>query len=83
MTVQAKVRCIGNMVPQYSEQDAEGPRVVRFTPVWDPDPSSPNHEWSQATPSGYMELYITNPGAYGTFTVGAEYMISFEEVPAS
>jgi hypothetical protein len=80
MTVAAKVRCIGNASPAYDPQGTSDSRVVRFTPVWDADPHSPNFEWSQATPAGYLELYISNPAAHEAFEVGREYMLSFEPV---
>jgi hypothetical protein len=76
--VQAKVRCIGNSSPQW---DAAGTmRVARFTPVYDADPESPNFEWSQATPSGYLELVITNEAAFAAFEVNGEYLLTFEHV---
>ncbi len=76
MSVQAKVRCIGNSSPQ---GDTGGTmRLARFTPVYDSDPSSPNFEWSQATPSGYIELGITNEAAFAKFEPGQEYLLTFE-----
>jgi hypothetical protein len=80
--VKAKVRCIGNSKPQYYPDDSEDTaRLVRFTPVYDADPQSPNYEWSQATPSGYIELFVSNPDAFDKFQVGVEYMLMFEVVP--
>ena len=79
MSVQAKVRCIGNSSPQW---DTAGTmRIARFTPVYDADPSHPNFEWSQATPAGYIELTITNDAAFDKFEPNAEYLLTFE--PAS
>jgi hypothetical protein len=76
VTVQAKVRCIGNSPPQW---DSAGTTMIaRFTPVYDADPDSPNFEWSQATPSGYIELAITNAAAFGAFEPGQEYLLTFE-----
>lgn len=76
MRIQAKVRCIGNSTPQY---DSVGTmRLVRFTPVYDASPSHPNFEWSQATPSGYIELVITNAAAFTTFEPGQEYLLTFD-----
>lgn len=79
MSVAAKVRCIGNSNPAWDQHDTM--RMARFTPVYDSDPESPNFEWSQATPSGYMELCITNPAAFGQFEVGEEYLLTFEHAP--
>jgi hypothetical protein len=79
MSVQAKVRCIGNSPPQW---DSTGTmRMARFTPVYDSDPSSPNFEWSRATPSGYIELAITNEAAFVAFEPGREYLLTFDLAP--
>ena len=80
MTVQAKVRCIGNSTPQYYPAGDNSMRLVRFTPVHDPNPEHPNFEWSQATPSGYIELAVTNSAAFNKFEVGSEYLLTFEAV---
>jgi len=79
VSVQAKVRCIGNSSPQW---DSAGTmRLARFTPVYDADPSSPNFAWSQATPSGYIELAITNEAAFSKFEPGQEYLLTFDLAP--
>jgi hypothetical protein len=74
MTVQAKVRCIGNSAPPWGDTQ----RTVRFTPVYDSDPAHPNFKWSQATPSGYIELNVSNPAAFDAFEVNQEYLLTFE-----
>jgi len=79
VSVQAKVRCIANGPSAWDTTGASG-RQVRFTPVYDPDPSHPNFQWSQATPSGYFEMYVTNPAAYEAFEVNQEYLVTFEPV---
>lgn len=83
MSVQAKVRCISNIRPAWVGDAGDQPetmRVVRFTPVYDQDPSHPNFEWSQATPAGYLELTITNPAAFERFEVNKEYLLTLAEV---
>lgn len=79
MSVTAKVRCIGNGAAPYDTSGEDTFRIVRFTAVWDPDMTSPNHEWSKATPYGYVELAITQPEAFSRFEPGKEYMLTFEE----
>ena len=79
MTVQAKVRCIGNSPPAWDTGATM--RIARFTPVYDSDPSHPNFEWSQATPSGYVELTITNEAAFSKFEPGTEYLLTFDVAP--
>jgi len=74
--VQAKVRCIANTPPQWAMEN-DTMRIARFTPVHDSDPAHPNFEWSEATPSGYLELTITNRAAFERFEVNKEYMVTF------
>lgn len=57
-------------------------RQVHLSPVYSSDKSSPNYSWSQATPSGKLEMTITNPGAYEQFAIGKTYFMTFEEVAA-
>lgn len=77
MSVTAKFQCISNATPEGWSTDL---RVVRLQAVYDPEPGSPNHFWSLATPAGYVELTITNPGAFEQFHLGAHYLINFDEV---
>lgn len=77
MSIQAKVRCIGNSPPPWNSDGSV--RVARFTPVYDSDPSHPNFAWSQATPSGYVELTITNEEAFSKFKPNTEYLLTFDE----
>lgn len=39
-----------------------------------------NQDWSKYTPSGKLEMTITNPGAVEQFDVGAVYEMTFEKV---
>lgn len=55
-------------------------RQVFLSPVYSPDKTSPNYSWSQYTPSGKMEMTITNPAAYEQFAVGKSYLMTFDEV---
>lgn len=74
MRIQAKMRCMENAGDAYGHN-------VRLECVYDEDPSHPNFEWSQATPSGECRLHISNPGAFEAFVVGMDYLVSFEETP--
>lgn len=56
-------------------------RQVHLAPVYSSDKTSPNYSWSSATPSGKLEMTITNPGAYEQFSVGKTYLMTFEQVP--
>lgn len=53
---------------KYSEQ-------VRMQPVY--SDSEENKSYSDATPSGSIELTITNKSAWGFFVAGREYYVDF------
>lgn len=55
-------------------------RQVHLSPVYSPDKTSPNYSWSQWTPSGKLEMTITNPAAYEQFAVGKTFLMTFAEV---
>ena len=55
-------------------------RQVHLSPVYSSDKASPNYSWSQATPSGKLEMTISNPGAFLQFAVGKTFFMTFEEV---
>lgn len=63
--LRAKMRC----------DSIEPGEYVRLSAVYSSDPDSENYSWSQATPSGQLNMYITNPEAQGKFEVGKEYYI--------
>ena len=48
--------------------------------VYDPDPNGANRSWSEATPYGELKMAITNPGAFGHFTVGQEIYVTLTAV---
>lgn len=73
MAVQAKVRCTTNAGAKDEEY-----KIVRFFAVYSDDPENENSTWSKATPSGYIELYITNPDAYNEFKINEEYIVTFQ-----
>lgn len=80
--LQAKFQCTG--VQEFytpgtaSTKSAES---VTLTAVYSSDPNDPNHSWSQATPSGQLTMYISNPAAWGFYKGGQEYMLTL--VPAA
>ena len=38
---------------------------------------TPNAAWSKWTPSGLLEMHITNPDAYNHFRPGQDYYLDF------
>lgn len=39
-----------------------------------------NESWSKYTPSGKIEMTITNPGAIEQFEIGKAYLLTFDPV---
>lgn len=40
-----------------------------------------NKPWSEYTPSGTIEMQITNPAAFEQFGLGKTFLLTFEEQP--
>lgn len=51
-------------------------KTVSLMAVYDGDG---NKSWSDATPSGSLEMTITNPGAYEQFKLGSEVYLTFTD----
>ncbi len=50
---------------------------VTLAPVYSSDPGSEKAAFWKATPSGRIDLYISNPDAHGKFEQGKEYYVDF------
>lgn len=66
MRIKAKFRC--SSVTKYEEQEN-----VILAPVT--DDNEDNKKWSKWTPSGQLELTITNEACWGAFEPGKEYLL--------
>lgn len=73
--VKARVKCIGVNHPYVGQDDFA---TITLIPVW--NDGKGNESWSKATPSGKIELNVTNPAAIEQFTLGSEYELTFEAV---
>lgn len=74
--IRAKFRC--HVVHKFeATQYSKASERVSLHPVYSDDPESENHKWSEATPSGAIDMSITNPGACGIFQEGKEYIVDF------
>jgi len=76
MSVVAKFKCV-SVIPEGES------RTVSLQAVYSSDPSSENYTWSQYTPSGSLQMHITNPKAFDQFQVGQEYLLHFTPVAAA
>lgn len=69
-----KAKFIVNQVKTHPDGAYE---IVDLWPVYAED--GPNKSWSESTPSGYMQMTISNKGAHGLLKEGQEYLLTFEE----
>lgn len=83
--VRAKMKCVEIATRESNRYDPDTRKtipgtneVVKLTAVSD----DANKNWSQYTPSGSIELAITNPDAVRQFTVGGYYYVDFSPAPA-
>lgn len=70
--LRAKMKCL-------SVLKTEGGETVKLEPVH--ADSEENKTWSKWTPSGGLELTITNPDAFGKLVPGGEYLLDLTPVP--
>lgn len=76
MTVQAKfwVSGIQHQSPKSAECDQVA--MIEMQPVFG---DGDNADWAKHTPSGKIEMCITNPAAIEQFELGGEYVLSIEK----
>lgn len=74
MTVRAKFRCL-EIKHAYSQSPDYVAATIVLSPVWEQD--GVNRAWSKATPSGKLEMTVTNPAAVEQFELGREYFLDF------
>lgn len=75
--VRAKFR-VQSRRQQFIAEGVPPQEVIELLPVSD----EANKSWSQYTPSGKIELHITNPAASGQFDLGKFFYVDFVEAPA-
>lgn len=74
MSVRAKFKC-WSIQHNYSHSPTASAAQITLTPVFGNE--GENASWSQATPSGKIEMLITNPAAIAAFELGKDYYIDF------
>lgn len=84
MPVRAKFTC-GSAQPIFSfakEGDTSPSKQIAinlsFYPVYESE--GPNKAWSEATPSGNLTMYVTNPAVFDAFKPGQSYYIDISPV---
>ncbi|HEY9250985.1 MAG TPA: hypothetical protein VIO38_17710 [Rariglobus sp.] len=74
MSVRAKFRCM-SITHAYTASPGYSAATVSLVPVWEQE--GVNRKWSKATPSGKIEMLITEPGSVEQFELGKEYHVDF------
>lgn len=62
----------------YPDQSEKPSESVTLNPCGGED----NKQWSKWTPSGSIQMTITNQAALEQFEIGKEFFVTFEPVPA-
>lgn len=57
--------------------EGKGSEAVKLMAVTSGGEDDPNRAWSAATPHAETVMTINNPGAWGFFEVGQEYLVRF------
>jgi hypothetical protein len=73
-TLRAKMQVyqVLNTIDQNNKIESQ---QIRLQAVYSDNPNSENHQWSTWTPSGCLELTITNPSAFNKVTRGQEFYL--------
>ncbi|MCZ4500970.1 MAG: hypothetical protein JWQ74_3525 [Marmoricola sp.] len=74
MSVRAKFRCM-SINHAFINQPDYCAATIGLVPVWEQE--GVNKRWSQATPTGKIEMMITVPETVEQFELGKEYFVDF------
>jgi len=81
MGVRAKMRCIEVSDRTSITGKAVETKFIRLQPVYGSDENDKaNKEWSRWTPSGELQMTVTNPDAFNQFKLGVCYYVDLNEV---
>lgn len=75
--IRAKFTCSSVQHQVSADGNTKHGESIQLNAVYSDDPESDNKKWSEATPSGQLSMYISNPGAFGAFEQGKEYFLDF------
>jgi len=76
-------RALFTVTDVLERKDAAGQpiaQIVRMNPSYVSNPSNPNHAFWKATPTGNLEMQISNPSAFDFFKPGKSYWLDFSAV---
>lgn len=82
MSVKAKFTCVKAEAYSYDNGKTVAGKNITMNAVihYEADGSrkDENESWSQATPSGQLNIHISNPAAFEQFVEGKDYYLTFE-----
>jgi hypothetical protein len=61
----------------FGNDDQKVSENISMRPVYSDDPASENGQFWNATPSGSIQLFITNPDAFDKLIAGDEFYVDF------
>lgn len=73
------------LVTKVSPVGDSGTEEVQLSAVYGGETNAEDNQFSAATPSGNLNMHISNPGAIGVLKPGQKYYLDFtlaEEAPA-
>jgi hypothetical protein len=76
MSVKAKFKCIA-VTPHEEGKSVQFSAVVAYGP--NGERLDGNEQWAKATPSGTLNMFISNPEAADQFQPEKDYYLTFEE----
>lgn len=62
------------------DDQAQGTEWIKLTAVSSKGQDDPNRDWAEASPSGTLELQISNPGAFDYVVAGGIYRVTIEKI---
>ena len=74
-TVRCKFKCTK------AESRTPGNVSVEFEPYYEDGDDAVNKSWAEATPSGKLEMWISNPNLCEHFVAGKQYLIDITLAP--
>lgn len=80
MTQQVRAKFYVTGVFPFPAEGEKSQETVQLQAVTSGSEDDPNKSWSKWTPSGQLQMTITNPAVFGAFVEGEEYYLDFSPV---
>jgi hypothetical protein len=77
--VQALFVC-HDVLERKAPDGASEAQIVKLFAAYENNPDHPNFAFWKATPTGTLEMTVSNPAAFALFARGRRYLLTFEPV---